>query len=65
MVAGGLRQIQWIRAGGHYYSQSELLLTFGVGRATTAELSVTWPGGNTQTLTGVETNRVVTVTEAG
>jgi hypothetical protein len=65
VVAGGLRQIQWIRAGGHYYSQSELLLTFGVGRATTAELSVTWPGGDTQTLTGVETNRVVTVTEAG
>jgi hypothetical protein len=70
VVAGGstgrppIRQIRWVRAGGHYYSQSELPLTFGVGTASTADVTVTWPGGGTSERKGVVTNATVTVEPA-
>jgi hypothetical protein len=63
VVAGGLRQAQWLRAGGHYYSQSELPLTFGLGRATTADVSVTWPRGAVSERKGVATGETVTLAE--
>jgi hypothetical protein len=59
VVAGGVRQMRWARAGGHYYSQSELPLTFGVGSATTADVTVAWPGGGTSERKGIGTNGVV------
>ena len=58
--AGGKRQIAEVAAGGSYYSQSELALYFGLGRASRVErLTVRWPSGNVQVFRDVEGNRTV------
>lgn len=47
-----------------YLSQSERVLTFGLGPAETATaVRITWPSGALQTLTGVALNQVTTITE--
>jgi len=50
VVAGGGRtQVQEVRSGGSYCSQSELPLTFGLGPAAAADrITVRWPGGGTE-----------------
>jgi hypothetical protein len=63
VTAGGLRQMQWVRAGGHYYSQSELPLTFGVGAAATADVAVTWPRGGVSERRGAATGATITLIE--
>jgi hypothetical protein len=63
VTAGGIRQIQWVRAGGHYYSQSEFPLTFGLGGAATADVAVTWPLGGATERKGVLTNQTVAIRE--
>jgi hypothetical protein len=63
VTAGGVRQIQSVRAGGHYYSQSELPLTFGVGGAATADIAITWPSGGTSEQKGVATNQTIEMSE--
>jgi hypothetical protein len=45
-----------VRAGGHYYSQSELPLTFGLGRSERADVRVTWPDGSTTERKAVAAN---------
>jgi len=49
VTAGTLRQTAMVRAGGHFCSQSELPLTFGLGGAKTARVTVSWPDGSTTT----------------
>jgi hypothetical protein len=45
----GLTQMRTVRSGSSYLSQSELPLTFGLGRAEKVErLTVEWPSGATQ-----------------
>jgi hypothetical protein len=63
VVAGGLRQTQWVRAGGHFYSQSEFPLTFGLGSAAAADVVVRWPLGGTTERKGITTNRTLTLEE--
>ena len=47
-----------------YLSQSELPLTFGLGDATRVdEIKIVWPGGKTQTLSGVEMDALQEVRE--
>jgi hypothetical protein len=44
--AGDWRQIQRVRSGSSYASQSELALTFGLGsRASVDAVTIRWPGG--------------------
>jgi hypothetical protein len=46
---GGTSQMRMVRSGSSYLSQSELPLTFGVGRRDRIErLVVTWPNGRTE-----------------
>jgi hypothetical protein len=46
---GGEMQMRTVRAGSSYLSQSELSLTFGVGKADRIDrLTVEWPGGSAQ-----------------
>ncbi len=59
----GIQQERMVRAGGHYYSQSELPLTFGVGDATTVDVRVTWPRGGTVAQNRVATNQTVVISE--
>ncbi len=57
-------QTQVVRSGSSYASQSELTLTFGLGRDTSVSaVDVRWPSGKVQTFTALTANRVVVVDE--
>lgn len=57
-------QSQTVRSGSSYASQSELTLTFGLGRDTVVSaLAVQWPSGTTQTFTAVAPDQAVTIDE--
>jgi len=45
VTAGNLSQSKTVRTGSSYLSQSELVLVFGIGEATQAEVRVEWPDG--------------------
>ncbi len=58
-------QWQMVRSGSSYASQSELVLTFGLGSDTRVSLmEVVWPSGKIQRFTDLPVNRVVQVDEA-
>jgi hypothetical protein len=58
-------QWQTVHSGSSYASQSELVLTFGLGNdPRAATVSVQWPSGATQTLTDVAADQVVTIDES-
>jgi len=55
-----------VRTGSSYCSQSELPLTFGLGKpeeGTTVSVEVTWPGGQKDTITNVKPNQSIVVQE--
>ncbi len=57
-------QSQMVRSGSSYASQSELTLTFGLGRDPRASaIAVQWPSGKTQTFTAVAANQNITIDE--
>jgi len=56
---GGNWQHREVRASGAYKSQSEMILHFGTGAAQAVDaVEVTWPGGDTRTLTGLSLGQV-------
>lgn len=59
---GGHRQMDEVRSGGSYLSQSDLRVHFGLGKATSAELEVRWPSGIVDRFRA-DANRVITVIE--
>jgi hypothetical protein len=61
-VTGDHRQLDEVRSGGSYISQSDLRVHFGIGKAESAELEVRWPSGVVDRLT-VKANQVVEVVE--
>lgn len=62
--AGGRRQIDEVRSGGSYYSQSDFTLHFGLGQATVvSRLEVRWPGGTVQEWKNLPVNRRLVLTE--
>jgi enediyne biosynthesis protein E4 len=64
LSAGGVMQVSEVRGGGSYYSQNDLRQHFGLGSAKTIDrVEVRWPNGNVEVWTGVEPNRIVTLTE--
>ena len=51
-----------VKTGSSYLSQSELPLTFGLGRAARVSgVRITWPGGQAESLPAMDANRVITV----
>ena len=55
---GGDTQMRTIRGGSSYLSQSELPLTFGVGKSDRVDrLAVEWPSGTTQEFKNVSTGK--------
>ncbi len=57
-------QSQMVRSGSSYASQSELTLTFGLGRdRSVSAVAAQWPSGKTQTFTALAPNQVVTIDE--
>src|SRR2546427_2108665 len=57
VTAAGHRQIDEVRSGSSYYSQNDLRLHFGLGRATTADaVAIAWPSGASETLPDLPAN---------
>jgi hypothetical protein len=62
--AGGTRRWQIVKTGSSYASQSELPLTFGLGRATTVDgVRVTWPSGRVDVIAALPANQAITIRE--
>lgn len=60
------QQIDEVRSGGGYFSQSDLRVHFGLGRAEKVEvLEVRWPSGAVDTLKDVKANQLIYVKEGG
>lgn len=64
VLAGERKQLAERVAGSGYLGQDDWRLHFGMGAASKVDvLTVTWPSGKVQKLTGVAADRVVTVEE--
>jgi enediyne biosynthesis protein E4 len=64
VVSGDLSQIDEVRSGDSYISQSDQRLHFGLEQRTKVDLiQVRWPSGNIDKVAGVGVNRVVTIKE--
>ena len=63
-VEDGRKPWAMVKTGSSYCSQSELPLTFGLGRASkVTTIEVTWPNGRVEKLAGVAANQSVTIRE--
>jgi hypothetical protein len=60
--AGG-KQWNMVRSGSSYCSQSDLALTFGLGKDSSANLVVDWPSGAQQRFQNVAANQRVLIDE--
>jgi hypothetical protein len=57
-------QMQTVHSGSSYASQSELTLTFGLGRdARAAKVTAEWPSGKMQSFSDLAANQTVTIDE--
>ncbi|MEM1044102.1 MAG: FG-GAP-like repeat-containing protein [Bacteroidota bacterium] len=64
VTAGNLQMVREITAGGGFVSQSHgLHAHFGLGTATSADITVRWPSGAVETIMGVAANQRITVVE--
>ncbi len=62
--SGGVTQEKLVRTGSSYLSQSELTLTFGLGKAPAAEsLEIAWPDGARDSFEDVHAGRTYEVVE--
>ncbi|MCA8974300.1 MAG: ASPIC/UnbV domain-containing protein, partial [Planctomycetes bacterium] len=63
VVAGALRQRQYVRNGTGFLSGGDPRVHFGLGASTQAAVVITWPSGQRQQLDGVLANQIVEVVE--
>ena len=57
-------QIDEVRSGGGYFSQNDLRVHFGIGKAERIELlEIRWPSGLVETLKDIKSNQVIFVKE--
>jgi hypothetical protein len=62
--AGNDKQWQMLRSGSSYLSQSELVLTFGLGQQTKVDaIEVQWPGGQVDRIAQTAGDQTVTIEE--
>jgi hypothetical protein len=61
--AGSKRQMDEVRSGGSYYSQGDLRIHFGLGKAAKADLEIHWPSGIVDKLVAVRANQTIIVKE--
>ena len=58
------RQSQTVHSGSSYCSQSDLALTFGLGRDSQVNLEIEWPSGQRQKLANVKANQHLVIEES-
>jgi hypothetical protein len=64
VTAGGETQSQMLRSGSSYLSQSERVLTFGLGSRTQADaIEIRWPSGQVDRMTNVKAGGVISIKE--
>jgi hypothetical protein len=64
LEAGGLRQIDEVLGGSSFYSQNDLALFFGLGKANRIDrIEVRWPSGAVEKWGHVEANQRIVLTE--
>lgn len=64
VTVAGIKQDQMLRSGSSYLSQSELVLTFGLGQHAKADsVEINWPSGQVDKLSNVAAGQTVTVKE--
>jgi enediyne biosynthesis protein E4 len=62
----GMSQMQMVKSGSSYLSQSEMPLTFGLGKPEenkSLTLQIVWPSGKTDSVMGIKPNQIITVQE--
>jgi hypothetical protein len=62
----GARLFAMVKSGSSYLSQSELPVTFGLGKpeeAKTANLEIVWPSGQKDSIPNIKPNQLITVKE--
>lgn len=65
IFSGGMAQSRMVKAGSSYLSQSELPLTFGLGKSDTVDrMVVEWPSGRTEEFKNVKAGRAYECLEA-
>ena len=65
VTAGSDKQWLTMKTGSSYLSQSELVLTFGMGSKTKADtVEIDWPSGQVDKLSNIATGQTVTIQEA-
>jgi hypothetical protein len=58
------QQIDEVRSGGGYFSQNDLRVHFGIGKAEKVDvLEIRWPSGQTDTLKDIKPNQLIFVKE--
>ena len=62
-VTGKRKQMDEVRSGGSYISQSDLRIHFGLAKAETADIEIHWPSGQVDKLPALGANRIYTVVE--
>ena len=65
VVTGRSRQVRERQTAGSYLSIHDPRLHFGLGQATRADIEITWPGGEVQTIDGVDANQILRVSQPG
>ena len=64
LETGGLRDIDEVRSGGSYLSQSDLRVHFGLGGQTRIDrLTIRWPSGAVDKLNGIPADRHIIIEE--
>jgi enediyne biosynthesis protein E4 len=64
VTAGNGKQSKMLRSGSSYLSQSELVLTFGLGSEAKADsIEIDWPSGQVDTLHSVSAGQTITAQE--
>jgi hypothetical protein len=65
-MPNGVRLSDMVKSGSSYLSQSELPLTFGLGKPSEGKVvtvEITWPRGRRESIAGVKPNQVITLEE--
>ena len=65
-AGNGPRQFAMVKTGSSYLSQSELPLTFGLGKpeaGKTVSVEILWPSGQKTSLSGIQPNQSITIQE--
>jgi hypothetical protein len=66
-VDKNLQLLRMVKTGSGYFSQSELPVTFGLGKPDPSRkmrLSIEWPGGHKDTVENIAPNQAITVQQS-